>query len=72
MSRKDDLERSIRESYDLINQYEAIRRESSDPKAMARARQYVRGRERDQQRPDGGVEGDVVLGGKVDGDKTLS
>lgn len=37
MSRKDDLEESIRESYRLIREYEDIRRLSSDPKERARA-----------------------------------
>ena len=41
MSRKDDLEQSIRESEDLINQYQAIIRESSDPKERARPRREI-------------------------------
>jgi len=41
VSRKDDLEQSIRESEDLINQYQAVIRESSDPKEKARARREI-------------------------------
>ena len=37
MSRKDDLEESIRESYGLVRDYEQIRQTSSDPKEKNRA-----------------------------------
>jgi len=41
MSRKDDLENTIRGSYKLVSEYEDIRRLSSDPKEQARARRTV-------------------------------
>jgi hypothetical protein len=42
MSRKTDLERHIRESYDLIREYEAILQTSSDPKEKARTRRDMK------------------------------
>jgi hypothetical protein len=41
MSRKGDLERGIRESYDIIRQYEAQIRTSDRPEEKARARRLV-------------------------------
>jgi hypothetical protein len=41
MGRKEDLEQHIRESYDLIREYEEIVRLSSDPKEKARARRVI-------------------------------
>ncbi len=41
MARKDDLEKSIAESYDLIRQYEAIIRTSDRPEEKSRARQII-------------------------------
>ncbi len=41
MSRQTDLENNIRESYDLIHQYESIVRLSSDPKEKARVRRNI-------------------------------
>ena len=42
MSRRQDLERSIRESYDLIREYEAIIRTSGRPEEKLRARRVIR------------------------------
>jgi len=42
MARKDDLENSIRESYDIIRDYEAIVHTSERPEEKARARRVVR------------------------------
>jgi hypothetical protein len=42
MSRRDDLEHSIRESYDLIREYEAIIRTSDRPEEKLRARRVIR------------------------------
>ena len=41
MSRKDDLEHLIRDSYDLIRQYEEIVQTSDRPKEKARARRDI-------------------------------
>ena len=41
MSRRDDLERHIRESYDIIRQYEEIKRTSDRPEEKARARRNI-------------------------------
>jgi hypothetical protein len=41
VSRRDDLEQAIAESYDLIKQYQAILRESESPKEKARARREI-------------------------------
>jgi hypothetical protein len=43
MSRKTDLEEHIRESYNLIREYEDIRRLSDDPKEQARAQRAIEG-----------------------------
>ena len=42
MSRKDDLENSITESYAIIREYEAILRTSDRPEEKARARRVMR------------------------------
>jgi hypothetical protein len=42
MSRKGDLERGIRESYDIIRQYEAQIRTSDRPEEKARARRLIK------------------------------
>jgi hypothetical protein len=42
MPRKDDLEDSIRESYRIINEYEAIIRTSDRPEEKARARRVIK------------------------------
>jgi formylglycine-generating enzyme required for sulfatase activity/energy-coupling factor transporter ATP-binding protein EcfA2 len=42
MSRQEDLEQSIRESYDIIRQYEAILCTSDRPEEKARARRLIR------------------------------
>lgn len=41
MSRKEDLEKNIRESYELIRQYEAIQRDSDRPEERERAERVV-------------------------------
>lgn len=41
MSRKDDLEQAIRDSYKLVHEYEDILRLSPDPKEQARARRVI-------------------------------
>ena len=41
MSRQQDLERSIRESYDIIRQYEAVIRTSGRPEEKLRARRVI-------------------------------
>jgi len=41
MSRKEDLEASIRESYALIGQYEAIQRDTDRPEERKRARRII-------------------------------
>ena len=41
MSRKDDLEQSIRESYDIVRQYKAIIRTSDRPEEKLRARRVI-------------------------------
>jgi formylglycine-generating enzyme required for sulfatase activity len=41
MARKEDLENSIRESYDIINEYEAIIRTSDRPEEKRRARRII-------------------------------
>jgi len=41
MSRKEDLERHIRESYSLICKYEEIQRLSDDPKEQSRSQRNI-------------------------------
>lgn len=41
MGRKDDLERHIRESYDIVRQYKEIERTSDRPEEKARARRNI-------------------------------
>jgi hypothetical protein len=43
MGRKDDLERHIRESHDIVRQYEEIERTSDRPEERARARRNIEG-----------------------------
>lgn len=43
MGRREDLEKNIRESYQLIHQYEEMLILSSDPKEQARARSNIEG-----------------------------
>lgn len=46
MSRKDDLEQNIRESYTLIREYEGIIRLSSDPREKARSEKVIQDQRR--------------------------